>query len=169
MNRANLAAGAFVVALTALGPWWMACSIPSTGQILPTAAAPPAANPDTTGWVLVYPPLRPYASDRTPQMGGPLALPAGWPERRSGGSDISIDRIDTSAPLSKWQRAGMFSFTSQKDCEDARQGESERYNDPRYVAQGEPRTHDLLVDPVFMKELVADGKCVEASSLTGAH
>ena len=87
-------------------------SIPSQTSV-PAPSAASASDPG--GWYLIAPPQRAYASDRDPMMGGPLAT-SGVFEQRGAYDAYSLTQIDTSAPLSKWQRvAGTFS--SDADCE----------------------------------------------------
>jgi hypothetical protein len=66
-------------------------------------------------------------------MGGPLATSGNF-EHRGGVETFTLTQVDTSAPLSKWQRlAGP--FTSQKDCEDIKASQLTELNDPAYVSK----------------------------------
>jgi hypothetical protein len=81
-------------------------------------------------WLLIVPPLEGYSSDRLPQMGGPLALPSGWESRTGAGYRfVDVDRIDTNAPLDKWQKR--HSYETQSECEDYRAAKRKEFSDPK--------------------------------------
>jgi hypothetical protein len=73
-------------------------------QAVQNQASPPPSPPVGTnypsGWYLVAPPQRAYASDRSTMMGGPLAT-SGISENRGAYLVYSLTQNDTSAPLNK--------------------------------------------------------------------
>jgi hypothetical protein len=112
-----------------------ACATPVSTK--PQANNPPLPVPaiGTDAWVLIAPPLEGYSSDRTAQMGGPLALPSGWESRSGAGYKfVDVDRIDTNAPLSRWQKR--HTFPSESECQDYKAAMLKELSDPR---PGQPK------------------------------
>jgi hypothetical protein len=138
-----------------------ATSVPSDPPIKP----PPAvARPGPDSWVLMIPPMEGYSSDRTPQMGGPLALPADWTSRTGAGKIfVDIDRLDTHAPLSKWRKGS--AFVLQRDCEDYRALKIKELSDPKATTKFTFGQRDRIFDPIFFRDLLNASRCVSADQL----
>ena len=138
----------------------------------PVSAKPQANNPPTPvpaigtdAWVLIAPPLEGYSSDRTPQMGGPLALPSDWESRSGAGYKfVNIDRIDANAPLSRWQKR--HTFPSESECQDYKAAMLKELSDPAWTTKAALNRRDRIMDPVFVKAFVTAARCVSADQLT---
>jgi hypothetical protein len=102
-------------------------------------------------------------------MGGPLAT-SGVFEQRGAYDAYSLTQIDTSAPLSKWERvAGV--FTSDTDCEDFKAAEFKKMSDPASVASAAKAAigrnpHLVGVDVRGARERYESERCVGASQLS---
>ena len=148
------------------GLWLTACTSSATAD---KANQPvPAQSPVATGpWLLIVPPLEGYSSDRTPQMGAPLALPSDWESRTGAGYKfVDVERMETNAPLDKWQKR--HSYETQGDCEDYRAAKLKEFSDPKATTKLAVGQRDRIVDPIFLRDLVNSSRCVSADQL-GPH
>jgi hypothetical protein len=124
-----------------------------------------SAMNDPGGWYVIVPPQRAYASDRLPEMGGPLAT-SGIPEHRGAYEVYSLTQMDTSAPLSQWKRvAGVFS--SDADCEGYRAAQLKKINEPATITQIVAKHPSLAgVYVRGLRERYESERCVGASQLS---
>jgi hypothetical protein len=126
--------------------------------------SPTVGTNDTSGWYLIAPPQRAYASDRSPMMGGPLAT-SGISENRGAYSVYSLTQPDTSAPLSHWERvAGIFS--SEKECGDYKSSQLKEANDPAWIAKVASKKRDRLVYPAAQRDFIGSERCATSQQIS---
>ena len=157
------------LAILAISSLLVGCAAQSNSSqnSVPVSSATNANDPE--GWYLIAPPQRAYASDRSPEMGGPLATSGDFEHR--GAYDVySLMQIDTNAPLSKWQRlAG--TFVSDADCEDFKAAQFKKSSDPAAVSKEAKAVigknpHIVGIDVRATREMYESERCVGASQLS---
>jgi hypothetical protein len=137
-------------------------------QAVQHQASPPPSPPVGTnypsGWYLVAPPQRAYASDRSTMMGGPLAT-SGISENRGAYLVYSLTQNDTSAPLNKWQRvAGTFS--SEHDCEDYKSGQMKKMTDPEWLAKESATKRYRVMSAPAIHDFLDSERCATSEQLS---
>jgi hypothetical protein len=140
------------------------CAPPASHNQEEPALSLAANTSAASGWYLIMPPQRAYASDRSPMMGGPLAT-SGISENRGAYSVYSLTQNNTSAPLDKWHRvAGIFS--SEGECEDYKSGQMKQMTDPAWVTKETTTKRYRVMSPPAIRDFLESERCVTSEQLS---
>jgi hypothetical protein len=117
-------------------------------------------------WLLLIPPERAYAADRSVIMGGPLATgPMGGGYSHGFVSTYSLTQIDPDAPLNRWRPLG--AFESEEQCTNYKAQQLNQISDPAWVTAQARKSPTHLVDVSGTRDLFETARCVSAAELSG--
>ena len=113
-------------------------------------------------WVLLIPPQRAYAADRSPIMGGPLATqPMEAAESHGAYYTASISQFDVNAPLSQWKNVLSVSLQSKSDCERVKGDLLHESDDPAWLTQQALQTRTRIIDPSRYRDAIEAARCMQ--------